>query len=149
MKHLARTGIAVLFLSSLLTAGFAASSSDEKSNGRYALYIVQVDTKQVPVLLDTQTGKVWWYTEEQAVGSSIAGGVKAKFQGVTVEGLLYATKDAPDLDKALELLQSSGFVNKELKGFKENISGQFSYGIDVEKAQGISDKLKSALPKKE
>jgi hypothetical protein len=140
--------ITVFFICLISDLSYSAGSDEDKGDGRYTLYILQIDQKQVPIILDTRTGKLWWYTEEQST-PGFPGGTKPKFQGVTVDGLAYSEKDWTEFEKQLETLHANGFVNKELKGFKEAMTGMFSYSVDLDKIQAINDKLKILQPKKE
>ena len=139
--------ICLLFLSSSAAIGYGAEN--DKEDARYALYFWENENKQIPILLDIQTGKIWQYSEGEGVNPGYTGAERPKFKGLTVEGLVYSPKDSQDLDKQIDSLHTNGFVNKELRGFKEIMFGEFSYSLDLSKIQGIYERLKSTQPKKE
>jgi len=139
--------LAVFFVFSLVGVDYAAES-EEKGTGRYTLFLIEIDKKPTPILLDTKTGKVWLYTEEQSVGANFEG-KKARFKGLTVDGLVYSSRDLKEFEQQIEQLHLEGFVNKELKGFKEHMSGEFSYSPDLGKIQAVNERVKNSQPKKE
>ena len=149
MRRILFLGMAALLICSTVSTTCLAQSEEDKGNGRYALYFLPTEKKQIPILLDTKTGKVWWYSEEQAGPGLVGTAIKPKFIGVTVEGLLYSQKDLGDFEKQIDLLHSNGFVNKDLKGFRETMTGEFSYSLDFQKLQGLYEKIKISQPKKE
>jgi len=148
MRKIVFLSLAAFFIYSLLSVSYCAESGGSEI-GRYTLYILEVEKKQVPIILDTKTGRLWWYTEEQSASPTVGGGVKSKFKGVTVEGLVYSQKDMGELEKELELLHSNGFLDKDSKGFKEIMKGESSYYLDLEKVLGIYKRSKEILPPKE
>ncbi|GEM_PF-2638453 len=149
MKMLLPAIILVFFICSLTGASCLAQTDKDNENGRYVLQALEIEKKQVPVLLDTRTGKVWFYSEGQSSGLGIAAGERPKFKGVTVEGLVYNPRDIAELEKQIDLLHSNGFINKNIPGFSEMISGKISYSLDLEQIKAIYEKSRLIQPKKD
>ena len=124
----------IVFLLSATGIVYGSDTEQVKDARRYALYEMTINEKPAPVLLDTQTGKVWIYQEDKVVSFS---GDKFKFKGVSVEGLVYSTKEAEILDKQINAWRDDGLLGKEKKGSKEAIASEFSYVADHRKANKI------------
>ena len=139
----------VFFICSLATESCLAESDKEGKDGRYVLQSIEIEKKQVPVLLDTRTGKVWFYSEGQSSGLGVAAGERPKFKGITVEGLAYNSKDTAELEKQVDLLHSGGFINKNIPGFSEMLNGELSYLLDLEQIRAIYERSRLIQPKKE
>jgi hypothetical protein len=149
MKRILLISIVAFFVCVLANITCAAESDKDNENGRYALYVVEIEKKQTPVLLDTRTGKLWCYSEGQTSNLGIASGERPKFKGITVEGLVYSPKDIVELEKQIDLLHTGGFVNKNLLGFNEMMSGVFSYSLDLGQIKAIYEKSKLIQPTKD
>ena len=111
--------------------------TDEGSlNGRYAIQIVEIDKKSEPFLLDTQTGKIWSY------GSADGFGKEKMFKGITVEGIVYSTKNKEDMNQKLSEWSTEQLINANVKGFSDRVLSEFSYSLDLKKAQDLNKKMK-------
>ena len=149
MKSISLLFIALSLFCTPLGLSYAADLGTENDNGRYAIYTVEIEKKSTPVLLDTRTGKVWYYCEGQSSGLGMSAVERPKFKGVTVEGLVYGSKDIADLEKQIDLLHTAGFINKNLPGFSELVQGIFSYSLDLEQVRAIHEKARLIQPKKD
>jgi hypothetical protein len=149
MKRALLLSIAAFFVCSSVSIVYAAGSEEENGNGRYTLYVLEIDKKPTPALVDTRTGKIWFYSEGQSSALGIAAGERPKFKGVTVEGLVYSPKDIAELEKQIDLLHTNGFINKNLLGFSEMMLGELSYSLDLEKIKAIYEKSKLVQPRKD
>jgi len=145
-----RVLLAVLvFACFALVNAYAEENIEENENGRYAMYIVEINKKPTPFLLDTYSGKVWYYSEGQASSLGMGVGEKPKFKGVTIEGLAYASTDLVDLEKQVDAYHTAGFINKSMLSFNERLLGEYSYTADLEKIKVIYQRSKLEQPRKE
>lgn len=128
----------IMFLLLATDMVYGSGTEQAKETGRYALYEMTINEKVTPVLLDTQTGKVWVYQEDKVVSFS---GDKFKFKGVSVEGLAYSLKESEILEKQIDAWRSDGLLGKEKKGSKESMHSEFSYIADPQRANKAESEL--------
>jgi len=119
----------------LVDAAYSAGDGEQEGTGRYAIYVIEIEKVPTPFLLDTETGKVWMYSEDKGASS----GEKYKFKGITVEGVAYGSKDLKSLDQQIDRWHTNNYVNKNLKGFNEMALSEFSYSLDFNKGQQINN----------
>ncbi|MBM3255754.1 MAG: hypothetical protein FJZ08_05580 [Candidatus Omnitrophica bacterium] len=149
MKKIWLISIAVFLFCSLVSLGYAAEPGKDNEDGRYALYVVEIDKKSTPVLLDTRTGKVWCYSEGQSSSLGMSAVEKPKFKATTIEGLVYSSRDIADLEKQIDLLHTNGFIDKNIPGFSELMMGKLSYSLDLEQVKEIYEKARIGQPRKD
>ena len=118
----------------------AEEHNDSSEQGtRYVLYQFQIEDKATPVLLDSQTGKVWVYQQNlTSFGSD-----KGKFKGVTVEGLSYSLNELGSLEKETKDMRETGTLGEENKAIKAALKGEFSYAIDFNKLKKLEKEARS------
>ncbi len=120
----------------------AAENNDlSEQGGRYVLYQFPIDEKTTPVLLDSQTGKVWIYQQNLAS----FGTDKGKFKGVTVEGLSYSLNELGSLEKETKDMRETGTLGEENKAIKAALKGEFSYAIDFNKLKKVEKEARSSV----
>jgi hypothetical protein len=131
--------LAVVLIFACLVFSLAyAEEAVKEGVSRYTLYTVELDEKPVLVLLDTATGKIWMYQKE--LSTAVAS--EQKFKGVTVEGVAYSLNDAKKLEQYMNDLNSKGLLEKDVKGFTETMTSEFSYYLDLNKIRAINYELK-------
>ena len=127
--------LVVVALSFLFINGMAYAT-EEDLNGRYTIYVVEIDKKPEPFLLDTQTGKIWSY------GSADGFGKEKMFKGLSVEGLAYSSKDKEDIEQQLSEWGTKQLIDVDVKGYKDCMLNEFSYSLDLKRAQVLNKKMK-------
>ncbi len=103
------------------TACLGKENTSGQEIGRYQIYF-SPGQQSVAVLLDTKTGKLW------QLSSDMSG--KAKFEALTVEGLVYASKDIEALYKKISEIDLSNVSDKYRKACKDKLISTFSYQSD-------------------
>jgi len=139
-----------VLLSACLCAGFAqaADEESEEKEARYVLYQVAIDEKPRLLLLDTQKGRIWLHYKRQG---GVAGDQDI-FRGVTVEGLAYTPGESKSFDTQIEEWHAKDFIDKDLKGFREQMESEYFYEMDLKKAKELNyelEILKKAEEKKQ
>ena len=127
----------VIALGFLLMSGtaYTAYTEEEDLNGRYQIYVVEIDKKPEPFLLDTHTGKIWRYVPADGFGK------ENLFKGLSVEGLVYRSKDAEKLDQQLSEWGTAQLINNNIKGYKAAVLSEFSYSLDITKARKLNKQM--------
>lgn len=137
--------LAVIFILYLfIFVQFAFADSLEKplpsKIGRYQIHSIQSGNLSLLLLLDTTTGKVWKYNNEQ----QFTGG--PKFEGMTVEGLAYGASDLSSFSDSKRIenmdMEALGIPEKKKKQFKNDLVSSFSYDFDKGKIDEIVEKIK-------
>jgi len=119
------------------TAAVCPSYAETESTiGRFVVEQVTIDKEFMPLLLDTKTGKVWILESERVTGAKV-------FTGITVEGVAFRKASIEDVYKQVQQWHADGLVDKDVKGFREKMAEEFSYGLDSERARGINDAMKA------
>jgi hypothetical protein len=121
---------------SLSTVSYAAGSSDDE-NGRYVLYMMEIENNEAPLLLDSKTGKMWTYEKSGALDNE-----KFSFKGITVEGLAYGSGRLKEIKDLMNEWHVRKFIDKNLKGFYEGLIGEFSYYLDLDKVRQMNRQKK-------
>ncbi|MFH1837164.1 MAG: hypothetical protein ABH862_03520 [Candidatus Omnitrophota bacterium] len=127
--------VMVFMIFFLFVINIAHADDEDNENGRYTIHIAEIDSKEVPLLLDTRTGKVWRYSGKSSFGKDDT------FRGITVEGQAYSTEKKNDLDQKISGWASQGLIDKNIIGYDEAMSGEFSYSMDLLKAQQLNRTL--------
>ncbi|MDD5561716.1 MAG: hypothetical protein PHT50_06290 [Candidatus Omnitrophica bacterium] len=106
---------------SFKAACFGKDNAPEQEIGRYQIYSSPGQQSFI-ALLDTKTGKVW------QLSTDMSG--KAKFEGLTVEGIVYANKDTEALYKKINEIDLGSVADKYRKACKDKLIAVFSYQPD-------------------
>jgi hypothetical protein len=101
---------------------------------------MKIDDKEVPLLLDSKTGKVWIYQVETGSGKKV-------FLGMTVEGVAYSRKDIELLDTNMDQWQFDRVVDKTIVGLKSRLLEEFSYYMESAKARRVNEEMKARTKK--
>lgn len=137
MKRKLRFVMLAIFVSLVFGVAYA-DENQNKEVGRYILYNMEMDQKPTLILLDTKTGKVWIY--QKALSGTTSS--EDKFKGITVEGLAYSLNESKKIEQQINELIAKDLINKDIKGFMETLSGEFSYNLDLDKIKAINYELK-------
>ena len=128
------SGLVLLFFIVLclsISTGHAGVKEDDgKTDARYRIY----ETKQVVILLDTETGKMWQVSSDM--------GNKLKAEGVTVEGLAFASSENDTLNARIKELNLSDLPEKDRNKCREELLSKFSYRLDQDKINAITNSYK-------
>ncbi len=129
---------AFLLVSVTWAEGGDAANEDTAEGGRYKLYQAKIDDKEVPLLLDSKTGKMWSYQIETGSGKKV-------FLGMTVEGVAYSRKDIEQFDTNMDQWQFDGVVDKTIPGLKPRLLEDFSYYLESAKARKANEEMKARM----
>ncbi|MBU1084565.1 MAG: hypothetical protein KKG84_05665 [Candidatus Omnitrophica bacterium] len=130
--------LATLLITATLLFTATACFAEDDTDGRYELYVIEVNNKNEPILLDTETGKMWRYE---------AGGTFGKnemFKGITVEGLAYSAEKKEDMDKQISEWASKQLIDPNVQGYKDAMANEFSYSLDLKRARALNFKMKAS-----
>lgn len=105
---------------------FADDAVYDSDVGRFQIYSSE-GSQSIIVLLDTKTGKVWQLSNDMTG--------KLKIDGVTVEGLAFATKDVETLNKKIGEINLDKIPDSSKKPCRDKLLSAFSYQMDSEKIE--------------
>ena len=111
------------------TVCLGKENTSDQEIGRYQIYSSS-GQQSVMVLLDTKTGKLWQLSTDNMSG-------KTQFEGVTVEGVVYASKDAELLNKKIAEIDINNVSDKYRKACKDKLSSAFSYQLNNDTINSI------------
>lgn len=126
----------VMIVIMLIAAVIMCVWAEEEHVDRYQFYNLKSSNNDLALLLDSATGKTW-----QVFVDSL--GKVTKLSAITVEGVVYAPKDAEQLYSKVQSSNIDGLSISD-SATKAELDKTFGYGLDPNELVAIREKIKAA-----
>ena len=127
----------ILIIVTMLIATINMYACAEEDTGRYQFYNLKSINGDLVLLLDSSTGKTW-----QVFVDSL--GKVTKLSAITVEGVVYAPKDAEQLYFKVQSTNIEGLSTSDT-ATKAELDESFGYGLNVNELVTIREKIKASV----
>jgi len=126
----------VIIVVMLIATITICACAEEVRVDRYQFYALKSSNGDLALLLDSSTGKTW-----QVFVDSL--GKVTKLSAITVEGVVYAPKDAEQLYSKVQSSNIEGLSVSDT-ATKAELDKSYGYGLDPNELVAIREKIKAS-----